>query len=390
MPLTAAGYELLTFDEIRAEVETEFKDTVSPLLNTRPDSRVGLQIDLWSRREFALRQEIQLTYSSAHLDASGVNLDKVIGNTGNRRILAVKSSGTMKFTGNGVATTVPAGKRFSVDGTEKVFTNLTSVDLPAGAPFEVLGEVEAEEFGPVVATTSDTFTIITPVANLVSVEMDSDANLGRFLEEDTEIRVRQQDSTQSTGGGTVNAIRDRLLEIQDVTYVAIIPNDSNIAVNVPGISGKQPPHSILSVVEGGEDQDIFDAVLKFKGGGIQTHGEELGTSVDALGETRNVKFHRAGNRDIKAEITFSKDDTEYPGNTALINAAVDFISNLEINDDVILHKFEANITNTIGGLITLTMRIANLSDAFATLNLTVNPIERAVLAPGDVTLIDIT
>lgn len=390
MPLTDAGYQLLTFDEIRAELETEFKDTVSPLLNTRPDSRVGLQIDIWTRREFALRQEIQLTYSSAHLDASGVNLDKVIGNTGNRRIQAVKSSGTMKFTGSGIATTVPAGKRFSVDGTEKVFTNPDSVSIPGVAPFEALGTVVAEEFGPVVATTSDTFTIITPVTNLASVEMDSDADLGRFLEEDTEVRVRQQDSTQSTGGGTVNAIRDRLLEIQDVTYVAIEPNDSDSAVSVPGLSGFQPPHSILAVVEGGEDQDIFDAVLKYKGGGIQTHGEEIGTSVDALGETRDVKFHRAGDRDIKVEITFSKDATEYPGDTALINAAVDFIANLGINDDVILHKYEANITNTIGGLVTLTMRIANLSDAFATSNITVFPIERAVLAPGEVTLIDIT
>lgn len=389
MPLTSAGYQLLTFDEIRAEVEAEFKDTVSPLLNTRPDSRVGLQIDIWSRREFALRQEMQLTYSSAHLDASGVNLDKVVGNTGNQRIEAVKSSGTMKFTGNGVATTVPAGKRFSVDGTEKVFTNLTSVDLPAGSPFEVTGAVVAEEFGPVVATTSDTFTIITPVANLVSVEMDSDADLGRLTETDTELRFRQQDSTQSTGGGTEEAIRDRLLEITNVTYAHVISNDDDVPIVVAGVSTPQPGHSLIAVVDGGLDQDIFDTVLKFKGGGIQSHGDEVGTSVDKLGVTRTVKFQRIVNTAIKVEVTFSKDALEYPGDTALINAAVDFITSLQIEQDVILHKFEANITNNIGGLITLTMRIAKLADAFGTANLPIGPIERANLAPGNVTLIEV-
>ena len=389
MPLTDAGYQLLTFDEIRAELETEFKDTVSPLLNTRPDSRVGLQIDIWSRREFALRQEIQLTYSSAHLDGSGVNLDKVVGNTGNRRIQAVKSSGPMKFTGSGIATTVPAGKRFSVDGTEKVFTNLASVSIPGIAPFEALGDVVAEEFGPVVATTSDTFTIITPVANLASVEMDEDADLGRFLETDTELRVRQQDTTQSTGGGTEEAIRDRLLEITSVTYARVISNDDDLPVVVSGVSTPQPGHSLIAVVDGGLDQDIFDAVLKFKGAGIESHGDEVGTSVDNLGVTRPVKFQRVVDADIKAEITFSKDALEYPGDTALINSAVNFVANLAINEDVILHKFEANITNTIGGLITLTMRIAKLADGFGTANIPIGPVERASLAPGNVTLIEV-
>lgn len=389
MPLTDAGYQLLTFDEIRVELENEFKDTVSPLLNTRPDSRVGLQIDIWARREFALRQEIQLTFSSAHLDASGVNLDKVVGNTGNRRIQAVKSSGTMKFTGSGIATTVPAGKRFSVDGTEKVFTNPVSVAIPGVAPFEALGEVVAEEFGPVVATTSDTFTIITPVANLASVEMDSDADLGRFLETDTELRVRQQDSTQSTGGGTDEAIRDRLLEISDVDYVQVISNDDDLPVVVSGVSTPQPGHSLIAVVDGGLDQDIFDAVLKFKGGGIESHGDEVGTSVDKLGVTRTVKFQRVVDADIKVEITFSKNALEYPGDTALINAAVNFVVGLAIAQDVILHKFEANITNTIGGLITLTMRIAKLAEAFGTSNIPIGPVERADLASGNVTLIEV-
>ncbi len=389
MPLTDAGYEVLTFDEIRAEIEAEWKDTVSPLLNTRPDSRVGLLIDLQTRRELSLRQEIQLTYSSAYLEASGVNLDRVVGNTGNQRVGAVKSSGTMKFTGNGVATTVPAGKRFSVDGTEKVFTNLTSVALPALSPFEALGAVKAEEFGPVVATTSDTFTIITPVANLVSVVMNADADLGRLLETDTELRSRQQTSTQSTGGGTTAAIRDRLLEITGVTYAAVIPNDLNISVIVFGIAGTQPPHSILPVVEGGADQDIWDAVLKYKGGGIETHGEEVGTAVDALGESRVARFHRVVDRDIKVEITFSKIAEEYPGDTALTNAAVGFVAALQIGEDVILHKFEAHITNNIGGLVTLSMRIANLAEAFSTSNISVSPVERAELASINVTLIEV-
>lgn len=391
MPLTDAGYELLTFDEIRAEIETEFKNTISPLLNTRPDSRVGLQIDIWTRRELALRQEMQLTYSSAYLDGSGTSLDRTIGNTGNRRIDAVKSSGAMKFTGSGIATTVPAGKRFQVDGTEKVFTNLTSVSVPGVAPFEATGTVEAEEFGPVVATTSDTFTIITPVANLVSVVMDSDADLGRFVETDSELRLRQQDTTQSTGGGTTKAIRDRLLELDGTTYAQVLPNDSDVFVVVPGISAlnPQPPHSILPVVEGGTDQDIWDAVLKYKGGGIQTHGEEVGTAVDELGITRTVKFQRVVDRDIKAEITFSKEADEYPGDAALTNAAVVYIAGLNIDEDVILHKFEANITNNIGGLITLSIRIADIADPFATDNVPVGPVERASLASVDVTLIEV-
>jgi hypothetical protein len=316
-------------------------------------------------------------------------LVKSVGNTGTIPIAAVKSSGVMKFTGDGTATTVPAGKRFSVDGTEKVFTNLAPVSVPAVAPFEALGDVEAEEFGPVVATTSDTFTIITPVSNLVSVEMDSDALLGRFNETDAELRTRQQTTTQSRGGGTVEAIRDRLLEVTGTTYAAVIPNDTDSFVNVEGLSGNQPPHSVLPVVEGGADQDIFDAVWQQTGGGIETHGTEVGSSVDSLGISREVKFNRTVLSAVKAEVTFSKVSSEYPGDPALTNAVVAYVSSLSINDDVILHKLEANIATTIGGLVSLSIRIAKLADPFGTANIVIGPVGRASLAPIDVTLIEV-
>ena len=387
MPLTSQGYELLLFDEIREAIVATVKTDISKTFNTRPDSVAGLLIDTWARREAALRQEIQLTYAAGSLNASGVALRSVVGNTGTIQIPARKSTATFRFFGTGISVTIPAFKRFSIDGTEQVFTNPDPITIPA-SPTEVVAAVEAEQVGPVLATTFDTVTIITPVPNLTSVTVETDALVGRFVETDAQIRARQRSTSKSQGGGVVEAIRARLLELAGVTYAAVIPNNLDTSVVVEGISPAtpQPGHSILPVVQGGADQDIWDAIWKYGGGGIETFGLEVGTTVDSLGEIRTVRFNRSVTRDVKAEISYTP-NAAFPGTAPLITAAVDFVTALGINTDFIRHKLEAHIAGTIGGLTSLSVRIANLADPFGLTNVAVGPIEVASLASGNVTLI---
>jgi len=208
----------------------------------------------------------------------------------------------------------------------------TIVETTPGVP---QGQVSmtAEDFGPIPAFQGTLTNIVTPVTGLTSTKNLADAVVGRDIESDAELRLRRKNELQKAGAGTVEAIRAKLLEVEGVTQAIVFENDDMI----PDIDGRDPK-SFEAFVQGGDDQDIADAIWLAKGAGIKTVGTEAETVIDSQGLARSINFSRPTIVPIFINIEVTKDFSA-PSNVATLvrDALASYVNSLQIGQDVVVY-----------------------------------------------------
>lgn len=205
----------------------------------------------------------------------------------------------------------------------------------------------AENAGEIPALAGTLTVIETPVAGWDSFNNPTDIVPGTEIETDAELRVRRNATLATAGAGTVDAIRARILEIDEVTDAKVFENDTD---STDG-SGR-PPHSFEAVVLDGDDQDIVDAIWAVKPAGIASYGGESETIEDSMGFTHTVNFSRPDEIEIWMIVNVVSDDN-FPvdGDDALKANILAWASeNLSIGDDVITVRFFTPV-NEIAGIV---------------------------------------
>jgi len=221
-------------------------------------------------------------------------------------------------------------------------------------------KVEAEVSGPIEASSGTITTIITPVAGLNSVDNFTDVTIGDNLQSDDNYRLSLYQEVRRLGGGSLEAIKDRLLNtVEDVILVKGFENHTMITDPV----SLRPPKSIEMLVEGGVDQDIADELWIAKGGGIETFGNVSINVIDSDGKLQNIKFSRP----TKAYIWFGvilTTNSEYPSNGDDLvkeNMVLKGRETFGIGDEIIIQQFYCPIYE-VPGVETAVIIIAKTPD----------------------------
>jgi uncharacterized phage protein gp47/JayE len=194
-------------------------------------------------------------------------------------------------------------------------------------------ELESVETGPQAAPARTLTEIETPVSGWSWVTNREDATPGEDQETNAALRIRRRDELAAQGAAALDAIRAEILQVDDVTACTVFENDSDVTDG-----DGRPPHSIEVLVSGGADQDLWDAILRTKGGGIYSHGTEVGTAEDEQGVDHTVRFSRPAQVEIYCDIELTVDADLYPadGDTQVKAALVTWTEdNLDAGDDVI-------------------------------------------------------
>lgn len=434
--LSAEGFEKKRLADIKAEIEASLITVFGPYINLTSQSVFGQLVGIMAEREASIWELAEDVYNSQYPDtAEGAALDNVVAITGITRRAATNSRVFGQLLFGTVATLVPAGTIFSVDGnptarfltdadvtlvagvdeiqdldfssvptvgnfkltylgdeTANIAWNATALDvqnalnaLPllsgvtvsgnftsgftitfAGAdgkqdhPLLVVSsntllngatpvtttlvqttagvpqgtvDMTAEVTGPVSANAQTLSVIETPVSGLASTRNPEDAQLGRNTETDLELRERREETLQVAGAATPEAIRARLLSLENVTDVIVFENETDVT----DIDGR-PPHSFEAVVNGGEDQEIVDEIFLAKAAGIQTFGNQTGTAIDSQGFSHTINWSRPTDVLIYLEVDIKVDLTAPVNATALAEQAlIDFGNALGIGKDVIVY-----------------------------------------------------
>lgn len=220
--------------------------------------------------------------------------------------------------------------------------------------------------GPVVAN-AETLTVIdNPIAGLTSTINPEDATVGRNVESDSEFRIRRETRLQISLAGPLEAIRNRVLELNDIEGSVQLEDVSafeniTLIVDSRGIPGKA--FEIYVFQAGGvttRDQEIIDAIGQAKSAGIEAHGDISGTYTDSQGHDHTIKFSRPTEVDIYLELDLTV-TSDYPtdGDAQIEALMVAWGDSLGAGQDVIVFGSNSlvNQLNDIPGIEDVVVRI---------------------------------
>lgn len=167
---------------------------------------------------------------------------------------------------------------------------------------------QSVDFGVIVGSTLDIQSIETPIGGWSSVLNLEDAKLGRLVESNPDFRIRREVELTAAGSATQDAIRTDLLMLDGVTTAIVFMNVMDDPVDLDGL----PIHAIEALVQGGEDQDIFDTLLSTVAAGIRTFGNTIGSATDSQGLTEVMAFSRPVEVAVHVKVTLKKFPDTYP------------------------------------------------------------------------------
>lgn len=315
--LTSEGFAVKLFEDVQADVQAELKSGINASINLAPRSNFGQITGIMANLAEDLWQLAAAVYDSQYPDtASGTSLDNVCAITGTVREQPTATTVTATLTGT-PATVVPAGTVFSVAVTGTKFETDEDATLDGGGNADVA--CTAQETGPKVCNSGTLTVIDTPVAGLSSVTNALDATvLGTDLETDAALRVRRENELAASANASVDSIREKVLQLDDVTDCYVLENVTDL-VDADSI----PAHAIEVVVEGGDQDEIATAVYATKAAGIATAGTTTRTVTDSQGFTHSVKFTRPTLEPIYIIVNLTKDSNWNPSTgPAAVKAAL--------------------------------------------------------------------
>lgn len=283
--LNAQGLLRSRLDERLAALTASMHAIFGLDLNLDPDSVDGQALGIFAESVSNLDQLIEDVYHSFNpQSASGLALSRLVQLNGIRRIAGLASTVTLHCTGT-AGTIIPANSLVKSTATNVTFATLAEAALDGTGQANIAAQ--ATVTGALLAPSGTLTKIDTPIYGWQTVTNILDAAPGRDEETDAALRLRRRASTSTPGQSILDAIYGTLSNIPSVRQALVLENSTD-ATDGNGL----PPHSIYCIVNGGLDQDIWNAIWLKKTVGATMVGTVSGTVTDSMGGPHTIKFSR--------------------------------------------------------------------------------------------------
>ncbi len=365
--MTDNGFKMKRLPDIKSDMEASARSALGSDATLLPDSVEGTIISVFSEIIAEQWEQLSAAYNAFNpISVTGQNLDDLAFLTGISRLAPKPSTAFLDITGID-NTVIPAGSivRHNVSSSE--FLTDTAVEIGVGFATGTASVFASARINGELDAVAGTLTIIdTPLNGWSTVINNTDANLGRLSETDSELRARRSRSLSLSGLSSLESIISSVQGIAGVSYAGAVENFTDV-IDANGLS----PHSFEVVVLGGSDIAVAQAIWEKKPAGIEPFGSVTALANDIFGNTHSMSFSRPTQTTIyiNADISFSgkiPDDAS----TVLSQAIIDFVNGLlvsgisiEVSDDVINSRMYMpfNLTYTDITINSLTMSIDNIT-----------------------------
>ena len=253
-----------------------------------------------------------------------------------------------------------------------------------------VGRVDAEVAGAINAPSNSITTMVT--SSSVVTTNPASYVIGRARELDEDYRLRILNTNNTSGKATVEAIQDDTSLVSGVTTSRVIEN----ATSTVDVSGR-PAHSFETIVQGGEDVDVGDAIWVAKPAGIESHGNTPVSVTDKYGNPQTVELTRPTTINLAFDIDYTKHtETAFPadGESLIIAKVVAKTNALSLGEDTIPVAYFGDIIAEVGYLENLVVRVQQITNqgdtpsggSWQTTKLSVSDSELARTISTDITI----
>lgn len=254
--------------------------------------------------------------------ASGGQQDSLYGTLNVNRSPGTFSTVPVVLNGAPGALVLAGHKVKSDNGDIFVLSTNTTIDGTGSTA----GNYIAEVAGPAVAEVGQITTIVDVVANLDSVNNETDAVVGSLIESDSDYRASYFQNLFKNAVSVLEAVVANVaITVDGVVDIYGAENDTDVPKVVDGVT--LPPHSIAIVVEGGDDDAIGVAIVQKKTGGADTSGAVTVQVPRLVGPLTPTSFYRP--QPIDAEVilvTTAGQDFPQNGLVLLEQRILDYIN----------------------------------------------------------------
>ena len=312
-------------DDILAEYQSLFK-TIFGDINTDPSTPQGQIITSLTQIDLATISYLENLANAFFFGGSGDFLDKWAWNLYRvTRKQGTPSSVIIKITGR-PTTDIPNDFTIS-DGSENYI-----IEAPTriGENGEVIAKFNNIAINDFVAKANTITQIVTNIDGVERVNNENNATQAIFRETDAELFHRCLYFGSTATNASFRSILANVAQVKGVNRIAGAENVANQNKIINGV--ELTPHSICIVVDGGEAQEIAEAIQKSRATGCDMVGDiEIPLYIDK--QKYIYRFYRPKTVAIKAKVTVSQ------ANSGLIRAdfekitkeaLANFINNLDI------------------------------------------------------------
>lgn len=321
-------------DERESSLQTD--DGFSSDFNIRGDSAVGNLEYTDAVREQEIQELIQYLANQMNVETTeGVFLDYIASRNFITRESATYTVIPITVTGTANLTVEAFKLTIKDQNTDRLYVNRSSFTIGSDGTVDV--DFSCTDFGSISANSGSTYIISTPVIGVTSIEYKSggSTSVGSNTETDAEFRARRDLLLDLLATSTTSSIKSAVLNTSGVTHCSVTENDTMSAVD------SIPAKSFETIVLGGDNTSIAQAILSKKPCGIQAYGTTNVSITDEDGDSFNIGFTRPSDIAIEMRTTVKVVSTQpVEWENAVKQAIVDKFNTLYgPNNDIFAFNF---------------------------------------------------
>ena len=223
------------------------------------------------------------------------------------------------------------------------------------------GKFTAVETGYQTCEIGELDTIAAAISGWNAVYNYASGEPGEDLESDESLRVRRAAAARvRKSRATDPAIEAALLDVQGVSS-AIVKSNRGFTTDDEGVPGK----AFVSLVVGGNDNDIAKCIYENQPSGIQSYGNTSVNITDSHGIEQQISFSRPTPMYLWVKVTYSLYDEEaFPGQGAVKDALVEWAEKeYTLGKDIISTRINQGLYDVPGiGVATCAVAVTDSPD----------------------------
>lgn len=380
-----SGFTPATFVDVKSDIETRELADVDAELDTSADQPIGQINAIFASKQTDLWELLAVMFGA--LDdskAEGALLENIAALTGTYRYPA--QAGTVLVQCALTAGTVlsPIHRVSRSDEPSSKWRPKATFTAPSTGTHDV--PFECVTTGPLEAPAGTLTVIDTPVSGWTTANNASDADPGRNVETDAELRVRRRAELDAQGATNTPTIKAAVDKVKGVISVLVLENTSD-AYDGNGL----PPHSFQVVIWDGVSMvavnaDVWKAIYANMPAGIVPFGSIVTELTDEYGNKHRVAFERVTQVDIHVNVAINV-DSSYAGDAAVKAAILAYGDSLLSGGDVVYRSAMGKVTAVAGVTDCPAFQVKKTGGVYSETNIPIGIREIAVFDTSRITVV---